>query len=114
VAVLRPEHLVDAIVEELRELARTVRELTVQIVRRLLELRLHELGVCAGLLAIEHARADLDGVQHDPDRIVAVLLALTDEPDGAVVLDHEAVDRDPVAHHAHVCLPEWSCSFHVD
>ena len=48
------------------------------------------------------------------DRIVPVLLTLADEPYGALVLHDESVDRDPVAHHAHVRLPEWSCSFHLD
>ena len=37
-----------------------------QVVGRLLELRLDELGVRAGLLAVEHAGADLDGVEHGP------------------------------------------------
>ena len=81
---------------------------------RLLELRLDELGVGAGLLAVEHAGADLDRVEHDPDRIVPVLLALADEPDGAFVVDDQAVDRDAVADHADVRLPEWSCCFHLD
>ena len=60
----------------------------------LLELGLDELGVRAGLLAVEHARADLHGVADDLDRVVTVLLALAHEADGALVVDDEAVDRD--------------------
>ena len=56
----------------------------------------------------------LDRVEHGPDRVVAVFLTLPDQADGAFVVHHQAVDRDPVAHHAHLRLPEWSCSFHVD
>ena len=114
VAVLRAEDLLDALVEVLRHLAGAVGELGVQLGGRLLELRLDELRVGAGLLAVEHARADLDGVAHRLDRIVAVLLALADEANGALVLDDEAVDRHAIADHADVGLPEWSRGFHVD
>src|SRR6185437_13060164 len=112
--VLRPEHLVDALVEKLGELACAVRELAVQVVRRLLELGLHELRVRAGLLAVEHAGADLDGVADRLHGVVAVLLALADEPDGALVVDDEAVDRHAIAEHPDLGVPEWSCRFHVD
>ena len=78
--------------EELGDRARLLGELLLDVLRGLLELGLDELGVRAGLLAVEHARADLDGVAHDLDRVVAVLLALTHQPDGAFVLDDEAVD----------------------
>ena len=85
-----------------------------QLARGLLELGLDELRVGAGLLAVEHARADLDGVADRLDRVVAVLLARANEADGALVLDDEAVDRDAIADDADVRLPEWSGCFHVD
>ena len=81
---------------------------------RLLELRLHELRVRAGLLAVEHARADLDRVADRLGRVVAVLLALANDANGALVVDDEAVDRDDIAEYADVRLPEWSGCFHVD
>ena len=110
-----PKHLLDALVEELGDLARAVRELAVQVVRRLLELRLDELGVRAGLLAVEHARADLDRVARPSwTGSSPCLLALADEANGALVVHDEAVDRDAVADHADVRLPEWSGCFHVD
>ena len=80
--------------------------------RGLLELGLDELGVGGGLLAVEHARADLDGVADRPDRIVAVLLALAHEPDGAFVLDDQAVDHEAVADRADVRLSEGGGCFH--
>jgi hypothetical protein len=46
---------------------------------RLLELRLDEVGVGAGLLAVEHARADRDRVEHEPRGVLAGLLALARE-----------------------------------
>ena len=113
-AVVLPEDGRELVLERLVDRAGLLGELVLEVAGRLLELRLHELGVRARLLAVEHARADLDGVRDGPGRIVPVLLALADEPDGALVLHDEAVDRDPVAHHAHVRLPEWSCSFHLD
>jgi hypothetical protein len=113
-AVLLAEDRRELLLEELGDRARLGAELLLHLARGLLELRLHELRVRAGLLAVEHAGADLDRVEHGLDGIVAVLLALADEPDGAFVLDHEAVDRDAVADHSYVGLPEWSGCFHVD
>ena len=78
-----------------------------------LELGLDELGVRAGLLAVEHARADLDRVADQLGRILAVLLALRDEPDGALVVDDEAVDDHAIAHDPDVRRPEGCCSFHT-
>ncbi len=110
--VLRPEHLLHALVEVLGDLARPVAELHVQLTGGALELRLDELGVGGGLLAVEHPGADRDRVEHRLDRILAVLLALADEPDGAAVLDDEAVDREHVADHLDVGMSEGSGRFH--
>ena len=107
-----PEHLVHLRAEELGDLAGLVGELGLERPRGPLELRLHELRVGGGLLAVEHASADLDGVGHRPDGVVAGLLALAHEPHGALVLDHEGVDDEPVAGGAHRGLPEWGCCFH--
>ncbi len=113
-AVLGAEDLLDALVEVLRDLAGRVGELRVEVAGGLLELRLDELRVRAGLLAVEHARADLDGVADRLGRVVAVLLALANDANRALVVDDEAVDRDDIAEYADVWLPEWSGCFHVD
>ena len=60
-----PEDLGELTLEVLGDRARLVGELLLDALGRLLELGLDVLGVRAGLLAVEHARADLDGV---PDR----------------------------------------------
>ena len=86
------EDLVDALAQMLGDRACLFGELAVQLRGGALELGLDELGVGAGLLAVEHARADLDGVADELDRVLAVLLALLDEPDGAFVVDDQAVD----------------------
>ena len=114
VPVLRAEHLLDALVEVLGHLACPVGELRVEVRGGLLELRLDELRVRAGLLAVEHARADLDGIADRLRRVVPVLLALANDANRALVVDDEAVDRDDVAEYADVGLPEWSGCFHVD
>jgi hypothetical protein len=114
VAVLGAEDLLDALVEVLRHLARPIGELGIQLGGRLLELRLDELGVRPGLLAVEHARADLDRVADGLGRVLAVLLALANDAHRAVVVDDQAVDRDHVAEYADVGLPQWSGCFHVD
>ena len=44
--------------------------------------------------------------------IVARLLALAHEPDGAFVLHVELADDEPVADHGDMGLPEWGCGFH--
>ena len=113
-AVVLAEHVGELLLEELGDRARLVGELLLDVLRGLLELGLDELGVGARLLAVEHARADLDGVADDLDRVVAVLLALAHEPDGAFVLDDEAVDDEPVADRADVRLSEWGGGFHVE
>jgi hypothetical protein len=113
-AVVLTEDGRELLLEVLVDRARLVRELMLERARGLLELRLHELRVRAGLLAVEHAGADLHGVEHRLHGVVAVLLALADEPDRAFVLDNEAVDGDAVTEHADVGMPEWSGCFHVD
>ena len=84
----------------------------VQLRGRALELGLDELGVRAGLLPIEDARADLDRVAHQLDGVLAVLLALGDEPDGAFVLHDEAVDDHAPTDDPDVGRSEGCCSFH--
>ena len=65
VPVLGPEDLVDPLVEELGHRARPLGERGLDLARGLLELRPYEVGVGLGLLAVEHAGADLDRVdQH--------------------------------------------------
>ena len=61
----------------------------VELARGLLELRAHELRVGAGLLAVEHARADLDRLDDEAHRVVA----LGGQPHGGLVVDREEVDR---------------------
>ena len=68
----------------------------------LLELAAHEVGVRAGLLAVEHARADLDRVDDRLDGVLPRLLALLHEAQRAVVLDDQAVDDQAVADRADV------------
>ena len=69
----------------------------VELARGPLELRLDEVGVGAGLLAVEHPRADLDRVGDELRGGLAGLLALPGEPDGAGVLDDEPVDEQRLA-----------------
>ena len=109
---LSPNTSANLLLEELGDRARLVGELDLHLLGGLLELGAHELGVGAGLLAVEHAGADLHGVAHRLDGVVAVLLALAHQPHGAVVLDHEAVDHEPVADGADVGLSEGGCCFH--
>ena len=111
-AGLGPEDLVDLGPEVLGDRARLVGELALDLARHALELGLHVLRVGRGLLAVEHARADLDRVPDGLDGIVARLLALAHEPDGAFVLEVELADDEPVADHGDMGLPEWGCGFH--
>ena len=112
VPVLRPEHLVDLAAEVLRDRAGLVGELLVELTRRALELGLDVLRVGARLLAIEHTRADLDRVPDDLDRVLAVALALADEPHRGLVVHDQALDDNAVADDAHLGVPERSCCFH--
>jgi hypothetical protein len=90
------ERLVHLLAELVGHLAGAVGERHLHLARDLVELVLDELRVGAGLLAVEHARADLHGVGDHLDRVVARLLALADQPDRHFVGDHQAVDRQPV------------------
>src|SRR3954469_24657069 len=101
---LGPERLVDLAADLLGHLAGALGEHELDLARRLVELALHELGVGAGLLAVEHARSDLDRVRDHADGVGARLLPLPDEPDGALVVDDEAVDGEAVADRAYVGL----------
>ena len=114
-AVLRPEHLVDAVVEELGELARAVRELVPFSSCAAFSNSAFTNSAFAPACSRSSTRAPISTASSTVRTGSSpVLLALADEPDGAFVVDRQAVDRDPVAHHADVRLPEWSCSFHVD
>ena len=102
VPVLLPEGLVDLRVEALGHLAGALDERAVELARGALELRLDEVGVRRGLLAVEHPRADLDRVGDEPGGGLAGLLALPGEPDGAGVLHDEPVDEQRLARGADV------------
>ena len=81
------EGLVDLRVEPLGDDAGALGELAATP-RGLLELGSHEVGVRAGLLAVEHPRADLDRVERQLPRV----LVLARKAHGAFVVDDEAVD----------------------
>ena len=106
------ERLVDLPVQVDDDLAGALDELLVEVACRALELGLDEVGVRAGVLAIEHTGADLEGVAHELGRIVAGVDALGDEPDDALVLDGEAVDAQPVAEDVDVRERQWGRGFH--
>ena len=76
------------------------------LARGLLELGLDELGVGAGLLAVEHAGADLDRVVDQGDRVVAGFLAFAHEADRGLVVDDQAVDGEVLADGADVGLSQ--------
>jgi hypothetical protein len=114
VAGVGRERLVDLLAERLRNLARAIAERLLDLAGNLLELVAHELRVGAGRLAVEHARPDLDGVGNRANGVLARFLAVAHEADGAVVGDDEAVDDEPIADYADICLAEWCCGFHKD
>src|SRR3954466_3502360 len=111
---LRAECLVDLAAELLGHLARALDQHQLDLARRLVELALHELGVRARLLAVEHPGADLDRVRDHPDGVGARLLALAGGPAGRLVVHDEAVDDHAVADRADMRLAEWSRGFHGD
>ena len=113
-AALRPEDLVDLALQVLGHLARPLGERLVDLLGHLLELVADELRVRARGLAVEHARADLDRVDDRADRVLAALLLLAHEADGALVGDDEAVHGEAIADGADYGLPEWCCGFHKD
>ena len=114
VPVVGREGLVELLVEPLGDLARALDELGVELARGLLELRLDELDVRAGLLAVQHAGADLDRVADDPRGIVTGLLARPHELDGRRVVDREPVDEHAVGEHGDARVAERSGSFHTE
>jgi O-acetyl-ADP-ribose deacetylase len=113
VAVLRREHVVDALAEELGHGARLLCERVLDLARDLLELRSHEVGVDLGLLARQHARADLDRVDEHRRRIGATLAALAHEIDRAAVAHGERIGDDDVAEHGDAGRAEWGGGFHT-
>jgi len=72
----------------------------------------NEVGLGAGLLAIEHARSDRDRVLHEAGGIVAGGLTLTREANRAGVVDDEGVDDESITLGADLWTTEWSSSFH--
>jgi hypothetical protein len=111
-AVVGAERLVDLPVQVDDDLAGALDELLVEVARCTLELGLDEVGVRAGVLAVEHSGADLEGVAHEHGRIVARVDARGDEPDDALVLDGEAVDAEAVAEDVDVGERKWGRGFH--
>ena len=73
VARVGPERLVELPVEDLGDRAGAVGELALDLARGLLQLGLDELDVRARLLAVQHARADLERVGDHRRRVVARL-----------------------------------------
>ena len=112
VAVLRPEHVVDALAQELGDDARLVRERLLDLARDLLELRPHELGVDLGLLAGEDPGADLDRVDQHAGGVGPGLLAVADEVHGDAVAHGEAVGDDDVAEERDPGWAQGRGSFH--
>ena len=106
-AALAAEDLVDLRVEPLGHEAGTLDELLVEVASRALELGLDELRVGGGLLAVEHARADLDGVRDEARGV----LGLVRQPHSALVVDDDTVDVQAVGDDAHLGEGE-TCSFH--
>ena len=84
-------------------------ELGLDALRDLLELGLHELGVGAGLLAVEHAGADLQGVG---DHGVGIERLGDRAGASGLVGDDEAVDRDAGRPGGDVRMAKWGCGFH--
>ena len=72
-----------------------------------------ELGVGARLLALEHPRADLHGVEQQLDRVLARVLAPADEAHDRAVLDDESVHGHAVgADGADAGGAKGRCGFH--
>ena len=111
-SVLRPEDVVDALVEALGHEPGAVDEGRVELARGLLELRLDEVGVGPRLLAVQDAGADCDRVEHQPRHVLAVLLALMRQAHRAGVVDDEAVDPQAPGVRADLGEGERGGSFH--
>ena len=88
--------------------ARALDERRVELARGLLELRAHELGVDAGQLAVEHARADLDRLDHEAHRV----LALAGQARGGLVVDGQLLDVQPPVADVDLREGETDGSFH--
>jgi hypothetical protein len=67
----------------------------------LLEDPLHVVDVRRGALGVDHTRADLDRLRNRLGRGRARLGPLADDLGGALVVDGERLDHDPVAERAH-------------
>ena len=111
--VLGAEDLVDLGPEELGDDPRLVRERGLDLARDLLELVAHELRVDGGLLALQHARADLDRVGHDlrPASSPASIRRSTNAAVGGIV-DDDVLDDHPPHQDVDAGLAEGRGGFH--
>ncbi len=112
VPVLGTEDLVDLRAEELRDDAGLVRERGLHLARDLLELVADVLRVHRRLLALEHARADLDRVRHDAHAALAGLHATGHVRGGRGIVDDDVVDDDAPQEDVDAGLAEGGGSFH--
>ena len=112
-SVLGAEGLVDLRVQALGDEPRALDEAGVELAGRALELGLDELGVRAGLLAVEHARADLERVVHEAGRVLAGVLARPGQAHDGLVGDDETVDVQAAVARVHVGQGQRCGSFHV-
>ena len=112
VPALGAEDLVDLPPELVRDLLGALRKPGLNLASRPLELVTDEVGVGAGLLALEHPRADLDGVGDDAGQILSRLLALADEPNSALVGHDQTVDHHAIPDDCDVRVPQRCGGFH--
>ena len=112
--VLGAEDLVDLGPEELGHDPRLVGERGLDLATHLLELVAHELGVDRVLLALEHARADLDRVHHHAGRVLARLDAPVQERRGRGIVDDDVVDDHAPHQDVHARLAKRGGGFHAD
>ena len=111
-AVLRPEDVVDVLAEHLGDELGLLGERALDLARDLLELGPDEVGVDLGLLAREHAGADLDRVGQQLGGIAARGDPLADELDRDAVAHGERVGDDGVAEQADAGGSEWGGGLH--
>jgi hypothetical protein len=99
-AVLVAESLLQTLLDPLHRLAVLLVDHLAVRPRQLLELAPHVVDLGRGLLAIQHAGADLDRPPHAAAGLLARGRALADHPGGALVGDREPLDHDPVVDQA--------------
>ena len=89
-------------------------ELRLDLARLALELGLDVLRVGGRVLAVEHARADLDGLDDEIREVLAGVLALAGEAHGALVGQRQVLDADAVADQGDAVSEDGGGSFHDD